>query len=318
MKVLIIYYSQTGNTQRVARSIRDGFREQGHEVYVSALKNTDYAMLEQYDLIGIGSPVWCADPPVLRRFMEGLPYQNGKPAFCFCTHGTMPALYFPVVVKNLTRHGFTVIGWKDWYGDCKIQVFPSPYFTAGHPDEIDLQSAREFGAGLCPVAVAVLAGDRSVVPPPPIPDVPSGQAVAVADLLSSDRVNSHCNLRRDASKCLYPACHICQDNCPMGYIDLENGVYGKHGDSCGDGHGCTYCEMLCPMGAIYPDPPYETAAPVGTAHPYKLFHSVLTAAEEQGLFRKLIPFDQVGTTTPYYFTNPQHPRIKPLSTKEDN
>lgn len=318
MRVLIIYYSQTGNTQRIAHSIRDGFLSLGHSVYVSALKNTNYTLLDEYDLIGIGSPVWCADPPVLRRFVEGLPPQHGKPVFSFCTHGTMPALYFPVMVENLSRHGFTVIGWKGWYGDCKIQIFPSPYFTAGHPDAEDLQSASEFAQGLCPLAEAVLAGDFSQVPAPPVPDVPPQQAVAVANLLSSDQVNPHCNLCRDESKCLFPSCHICQDNCPMNYIDLEHGIYGKHGDHCGDGHGCTYCELLCPTGAIHPDPPYEIVAPVGTPQSHELFQSVLSKAEAQGTFRPLVTPDELGLTTPYYSTSPQHPRIRPLSTKNDN
>ena len=104
----------------------------------------------------------------------------------------------------------------------------------------------------------------------------------------------------------------------MSYIDLENGCYGKYGDSCGDGHGCTYCEMLCPTGAIYPDPPYEVAAPVGEEHPYEMFYRILDQAEKEGKFRKLLPYEEVGTTTPYYSTHPKHPRIRPLSTKDDN
>lgn len=317
MKVLIVYYSQTGNTQRVAHSIQDGVRSKGHEVYVSALKNTTYAMLEQYDLIGIGSPVWMADPPPVRRFIEGLPQQNGKHAFVFNTHGTLPALFMPVVVGNLSAAGFAVVGWADWYGDCSIQVFPSPYYTGGHPDAQDLAEAEAFGARMCQKSEDIHAG-RDEVPPTPGPEnIPPMQAVAVTNMLCGTR-SPHCGLRRDAEKCLYPKCGICEANCPMGYIDLENGKYGMHGDRCGDGHGCTYCEMLCPTGAIYADPPFEVKAPVGAPNHRGLFEQTLDAAEEAGSFRRIVPKDEIGYLTPYYHAHPKHPRIKPLSTKGDN
>ena len=40
MKALIIYYSQSGNTQKIARKIRDGLKNAGWDVYLSFLKNT--------------------------------------------------------------------------------------------------------------------------------------------------------------------------------------------------------------------------------------------------------------------------------------
>ena len=105
----------------------------------------------------------------------------------------------------------------------------------------------------------------------------------------------------------------------MGYIDLaaEPQKYGNRGDTCDDCHGCTYCELLCPVGAIRPAEPYEKVAPVGEEHGSALFEMVLGKAEEEGKFRRLIPFDQVGSKTPYYSVHDKHPRMKQLSFKED-
>ncbi len=131
MKILIVYYSQTGNTQKIARAIRDGMREEGHAVTLKFLKKVAYDELEAYDMVGLGSPVWYEMPPNVRRFVEEMPPQAGKLAFSFCTHGTMPDLYFPLAVPRLMNKGFRVVDWRDWYGDCTVQIFPDPYYQRG-------------------------------------------------------------------------------------------------------------------------------------------------------------------------------------------
>ena len=318
MNVLIIYYSQTGNTQTIARCIRDGVREAGHSVYVVPLKQVNAAMLEEYDLIGLGSPIWCADPPPVRKFIESLPMQQGKHLFLFTTHGTMPDLYFPVVSRNVIEKGFQIVGMADWYGDCKIQVFRYPYFTTGHPDEIDKESAAAFGREVCRKSQAVRDGLEEPLKQVPPTNINPMQACAVINMLNGN-TSPHCSLKQDRSKCLHEkGCSICQDNCPMGYIDLDQGKFGCHGDSCGDGHGCTYCEMLCPAGAIYAfEPTFEEEAKKDAARGFKMFQMILAEAEKAGRFRQLMPPEAFEEYVPFYQTT-GHPRIRPLSCKEDN
>lgn len=319
MKALIIYYSQTGNTQKAARRIRDGLMDAGWDVYVSALKDTKPEDLEGYDLVGLGSPIWYEMTPNMRRFVEALPDQKGKAAFSFCTHGTMPDLYFPLVIPRLQRTGFTVLDWAAWYGNCSIQIFPEPYYTHGHPDEIDLQNAFAFGRKVGRKAMAFVHGETVDIPEAPVPNMMPMHANAAIEHLGGFH-NVHGKLVRDVNKCLYPKCHICVDNCTMGYINYEAEPprFGNLGDCCDDCHGCTYCEMLCPVGAIHPEIPYEQAAPVGQDHGSQLFCTVLSKAENEGKFRRLINFEDVGTKTPFYSVHASHPRLRPLSVKEDN
>lgn len=319
MKILIAYYSQTGNTQKIARAIRDGMRGAGQEVTLKFLPKVSFAELGSYDVIGFGSPVWYEMPPNLRRFVEEMPRLDGKAAFSFCTHGTMPDLYFPLAVPRLQEKGLNVLGWKGWYANCSIQIFPEPYYTAGHPDEQDLAEAGEFGREICGLAKQVLAGHEELLPPAPAPAMMPMHANAAIDHLGGFH-NVHGKLVRDADKCLYPNCRICMDFCTMGYIDFESTPqrFGDCGDACDDRHGCTYCEMLCPSGAIRPAVPYEEAAPVGEDHGSELFCTVLAKAEAEGKFRRLLPPEEVGTTTPFYSVHPRHPRLKRLSFKEDD
>ena len=65
MKVLIIYYTQSGNTLAIAKHIAAGMRSVGAEVTGCRVKDATYDMLKDYDLIGFGSPVWKADTPII-------------------------------------------------------------------------------------------------------------------------------------------------------------------------------------------------------------------------------------------------------------
>ena len=89
MKVLVIYFSQSGNTEKVARAIGQGAAEAADMVDVKSIKDVTGEMLKAYDLIGLGSPVWKADPPNIRRFYESLPDQKGKHIFSFAVRMTL-------------------------------------------------------------------------------------------------------------------------------------------------------------------------------------------------------------------------------------
>lgn len=57
-KVLIIYYSRTGNTKRMAELIGEGVKKEGGEVLVKDVKDVLVDELLKYDAIVIGSPTY--------------------------------------------------------------------------------------------------------------------------------------------------------------------------------------------------------------------------------------------------------------------
>ena len=87
MKTLIIYYSQTGNTRKIAHAIHKGMSKTADQCDIFPLKTVNPDDLKDYDLIGIGSPIWFADTPNIILWLDGIPYQQGKHAFFFNTHG---------------------------------------------------------------------------------------------------------------------------------------------------------------------------------------------------------------------------------------
>ena len=167
MKALIIYYSQSGNTMKIAKCIGRGIRAAGADVTIVKLKDADYEMLKSYDLIGFGSPTWKADTPNMHAFIDKMPDQQGRHCFAFNTHGTLPHLYFPIVIPNLKNHGLLPIGYKGWYGDVNMPGMPKPYYTAGHPDDIDFEEATAFGKEMAENSPRIAAGETGLIYPDP-------------------------------------------------------------------------------------------------------------------------------------------------------
>ena len=310
MKALIIYYTQSGNTQTVARQIAKGIKSTGAEVTMTRLKNASYEMMDEYDLIGFGTPVWKADTPNMHAFIDKMPDQKGMLCFAFNTHGTLPHLYFPIVIPNLKNHGLVPIGYKGWYTDVNMPGMPKPYYTYGHLDEIDLQEAFDFGVEMAQNAPKIAAGDRSLIyPDPEINDKVTEQALLCSNMLLCPE-NPQGAFYRNPEKCHYPACHVCMDNCMMGYIDLSADPprFGNRGYQCDDCHECSYCFMICPFGAVENSDPEQFEREKSKRH--LNFEVMLDRDEAEGTFRRHIKAEDVGYDTPYVFWHPEHPYLK--------
>ena len=101
MKGIIVFFSLTGNTKKIARAIHKGMSPLMKQCDIVTLKDVDTSHLQNCDLIGIGSPVWGAVPQHVERFINYLPDVQGKYVFAFCTHGARGGRFFPIMVKLL-------------------------------------------------------------------------------------------------------------------------------------------------------------------------------------------------------------------------
>src|SRR5512139_2323028 len=97
MKSIIIYFSLTGNTKKVAHAIHNGINQSVEPCDIAALKETDSSRLAGYDLIVFGSPVWGGVPSNVTRFINTMPSLKGKHSAVFCTHGASPERFFPLI-----------------------------------------------------------------------------------------------------------------------------------------------------------------------------------------------------------------------------
>jgi flavodoxin len=140
MRILITYYSFSGNTRRVAQALERFFREKGNEVHLQRLTPVEeskkflvqakQAFLKKevdlkpglevdvsgYDLVVIGSPVWAFSPvPAVRRYLKIMENCKDRKFFLFVTYGSGTGRFrclkqMEELIQN--REG-EVIGWLD-------------------------------------------------------------------------------------------------------------------------------------------------------------------------------------------------------------
>jgi flavodoxin/ferredoxin len=318
MKTLIVYFSLTGNTQKIARAVFSGIKSLGVDCDICKLKEVKGQDLTQYDLIGLGSPVHFYEPANVTNFVRSLPSLPGKHAFLFCTHATRPEAFFPSIMEALKPKNLLIIGTNHWYGSFDDQQFPKPYMTDGHPDEIDLKEAEDFGKEMVDRSRRIRNGETGLVPVLPIGrEIGMEMAMEVQRIATNDlKLPEDANFRHgdkkqprfktqtkfDIQKCKYPECRLCVDNCPIGGIDLSVSP-PRFAEPC---MNCFFCEKICPTGAI--DGDFETAAKTFRWRVENILSPILDKAEAEGRFRRLIPKDKVGWDTPYYKVHNKHPR----------
>ena len=144
MKSLVVYYSKSGNTEKVARAIARGL-----EAELKKIEEIENVF--SYDLICIGTPVHAFAPAKpIKEFMRKLPDLPGKKGAGFCTmHAfgnkrTLRIIKEKLEVKRIKfLGGFSCKGASSFFGDIGPKIF-----NKGKPNEEDLERAEDFGRKL--------------------------------------------------------------------------------------------------------------------------------------------------------------------------
>lgn len=169
MKVLVTYFSQTGNTEKIAKEIfKEAFRE--NEVELKKLEEADPRTLDGYDLIFVGSPLHAGSlaGPV-KEFLNAMKVGSGQKIAGFITHAA-PAYpdqdmdKFSEPIKTACREkGMAYEGCFDCQGFLtealhemikKSQNLSDAQWAdrvnqmTGHPDAEDLNKARAFAKAI--------------------------------------------------------------------------------------------------------------------------------------------------------------------------
>jgi flavodoxin I len=155
MNILVAYYSETGNTRKVAEAIFQAVRHTRKKL----LPIDQAAGPGDYDLIFCGFPVQHHGVPAkMVHFLESIP--KGKKLAVFATHGALrggeKAISAFYAALSLAK-GQTILGTFGCRGQVKFQLIDqwmeSPQHQAwameaqsanGHPDVADLEEASTF------------------------------------------------------------------------------------------------------------------------------------------------------------------------------
>ncbi len=133
MKAIVVYYSQTGNTEKVAKDIASTLdkkgidvktvsiersRDRSYEENVEDAKKEEKAKIKEartdlsdFDVLFIGTPVWCGKPATpVNAFMDQCEGLDGTKIIPFVTHGGGgPSMTFEKIKDELEPKGGNVV-----------------------------------------------------------------------------------------------------------------------------------------------------------------------------------------------------------------
>ena len=164
---MVCYFSNTGNTEKIAKSIVEGL--EGEDVELLKIEDGDPSTLKNYDLVVLGSGIYGGklNKNVI-DFMKNVSEYPPKFAF-FNTHQSATSYQkaFRRIRAKLEENESKVIGEFDCIGENlgipketvlgMLEKLPPEEKkrqeailakTVGHPDAQDLESAKVFGKSL--------------------------------------------------------------------------------------------------------------------------------------------------------------------------
>ena len=142
-KVMIVYFSATGNTAKIAKAMAPVLKAK-----LKKVQDVKPVEVAKYDLIGFGSGIYAMKPsPALLDFIDKMPCaKKRQKTFIFSTRGGGPAwLYHRALRKKLEEKGFEIAGEFSCKGHDTFWLFN--WFgglNKGKPGKEEIHDAKSF------------------------------------------------------------------------------------------------------------------------------------------------------------------------------
>lgn len=239
MKILICYFSGTGNTKKIASLYKDTFEMYENEVVLHELsckQDIPDFQVSEYDLVGIGYPVHAFNAPrIILDLCKAFPKGNKK-VFIFKTSGEpvhMNDISSLKTVKMLKRKGYMVT--NEYH-------YIMPYNIIFRHSDAMAYNMWETAKELIPIDVQEILNGVSRHP----------KKVFCGNLLAwfmrIEHWGAHINgkfykvVKKNCS-----ACKLCINTCPVKNIKMNKKGKIMFGKNC---IMCMRCAFNCPKNAI--------------------------------------------------------------------
>jgi ferredoxin len=107
MRLLVLYFSGTGNTHFVARYLAQRLDRDLAQVELRSIEWQRPEQVTGFDLLALGFPVYAGDSPgFVQAYLERLPAGENRGAFVFCTKGAYAASAVRLNLQRLAMRGY--------------------------------------------------------------------------------------------------------------------------------------------------------------------------------------------------------------------
>ncbi|MHA1619314.1 MAG: EFR1 family ferrodoxin [Promethearchaeota archaeon] len=240
---LLVYYTLGGTTERIADKISIGLEAVGYKVDKFNLKDGSVTSIENYDLLGIGTPsYYFREPFIITDYLKSLPKLD-IPYFTFILYASIIGDAGNRIRKRLNKKGgrdvgfFKCNGKNNFYAYIKRGAITYP----SHPNAEDFEQAENFGKNI----KSNIENDSYQ---PEDFDKKPGFIYRFERFTTQQWMVQKMYYRFfkvNKSKCT--KCGICVKSCPTNAISMENEEIPKFGKEC---IGCFNCVLKCPEDAI--------------------------------------------------------------------
>ena len=243
MKILILYYSGTGNTRFACDVARLVMEKAGHEVTMKTYAKVDD--LDGFDLYCFAAPVYeWAPAKNVERFVVSMPRMQGKRAFIVTSSAGATGQATPLFARMLEDKGLTVLG--DHNLICPDSWGGTRRWSYTHDAETPtVESVRELAAfttSMLELSQAIEDSKRVVLPTYRV----RRTGLFVASRLSRAAPSATFKMgRKKVDRDACTECGVCAKNCPSGAITLD--PYPEFGKQC---IACWRCINTCPADCI--------------------------------------------------------------------
>lgn len=233
MRITIVYFSQTGNTRKIAEAMSGRFEQAGHTAQCIPISEAKPEHFLKIDILGVGTPTFESHAPsVVKQWIKSLPLLTGRRSFVFATCGGAAGNVLSDLTKLLRRKGATV---TDRFLSLGEVHHPAPCIqgkSACRPNEGDLTDAERF-------VVELLTSDHGTPRDGLLPR--KGFYNLVGKISSSEALIRMLEPKPQWHPPLCKHCKRCVQECPVGNLTLDGSLI--HDSRC---IRCYRCVNVCP------------------------------------------------------------------------
>lgn len=111
MRLLILFFSGTGNTHYVSGYLARKLEHLPIEIVVRSIEQVPAEAVPEFDLIAVGFPIYAADsPPFFQDYLRHLPPGENRGAFVFSTKGAFAGGANRRNLQRLALQGYVPLG----------------------------------------------------------------------------------------------------------------------------------------------------------------------------------------------------------------